>query len=81
MLKASTIISAITRTIGNIRLRIGNHIAAESRYKRALAIREKALGPDHPDVATIANNLASLYQDMGKYEQALPIYQQAIKIR
>ena len=23
-------------------------------YKRSLAIREKALGPDHPDVATIA---------------------------
>ena len=30
--------------------------------KRALAIREKALGPDHPDVATSLNNLAVLYQ-------------------
>ena len=31
-------------------------------YKRSLAIREKALGPDHPDVATSLNNLAVLYR-------------------
>ena len=35
---------------------------AEPLYQRALAIREKALGPDHPDVATSLNNLAALYQ-------------------
>ena len=27
-------------------------------YERALAISEKALGPDHPHVATSLNNLA-----------------------
>ena len=31
----------------------------------ALAIREKALGPDHPDVGTSLNNLAELYQAPG----------------
>ncbi len=30
-------------------------------YKRSLAINEKALGPDHPDVAVSLNNLAALY--------------------
>jgi len=34
---------------------------AEPLYNRALAIREKALGPEHPDVATSLNNLAMLY--------------------
>ena len=29
----------------------GRYAQAEPLYKRALAIREKALGPDHPDVA------------------------------
>ena len=29
----------------------GRYADAEPLYKRALAIREKALGPDHPDVA------------------------------
>ena len=30
----------------------GRYAEAEPLYKRALAIQEKALGPDHPDVAT-----------------------------
>ena len=43
----------------------GRYAEAEPLYKRALAIREKALGPDHPDVATSLNNLAVLYRDPG----------------
>ena len=35
---------------------------AEPLYQRALAIKEKALGPNHPDVATSLNNLAELYR-------------------
>ena len=29
-------------------------------YRRALAITEKALGPNHPRTATLLNNLAGL---------------------
>ena len=36
----------------------GRYADAEPLYKRALAIREKALGADHPDVADTLNNLA-----------------------
>jgi hypothetical protein len=36
-------------------------------YKRSLAIYEKALGPDHPDVALGLNNLALLYKTQGRY--------------
>ena len=38
---------------------------AEPLHKRSLAIQEKALGPDHPDVATALNNLADLYRIEG----------------
>jgi hypothetical protein len=31
-------------------------------YKRALAIAQKALGPDHPSVAIVLDNLATLYR-------------------
>ena len=41
--------------------------ADEPLYKRALAIREKALGPDHPDVATSLDNLAALYRAQSRY--------------
>jgi hypothetical protein len=39
-------------------------------YQRSLAIREKALGPDHPDTALSLNNLAELYRNQGRYEEA-----------
>ncbi len=48
---------------------------------RAIAIDEKALGPEHPDLATDYNNLANLYTNQGRYQEAEPLYQRAIAIR
>ena len=59
----------------------GRYAEAEPLYKRALAIDEKALGPDHPDVATALNNLAGLYDDQGRYAEAEPLYKRALAIR
>ena len=49
--------------------------------QRALAIREKALGPDHPGVAESLNNLAVLYQGQGRYVDAEPLYKRSLAIR
>jgi tetratricopeptide (TPR) repeat protein len=38
------------------------------------------LGSQHPDVAQSLNNLAALYYAQGKYEEAEPLYQRALKI-
>ena len=43
----------------NLYYKQGQYASAEPLYKRALAIREKALGPDHPSVATGAALFAS----------------------
>src|SRR5205085_593765 len=40
---------------------------AELLYQRALAIGEKALGPEHPNLAIRLNNLAQLYVNQGRY--------------
>ena len=40
-----------------------------------------ALGEAHPDFAASLNNLAALYQAMGSYTQAEPLYRQAMEIR
>ncbi len=53
---------------------------AKPLYERALAIREKMLGKEHPDVATSLNNLAGLYRAQGAYEQALPLSERAFAI-
>ena len=49
-------------------------------YKRSLAIYEKALGPEHPDVGTSLNNLAALYADQGRYAEAEPLYKRSLAI-
>jgi tetratricopeptide (TPR) repeat protein len=53
---------------------------AEPLYRRALAIREKALGPDHPNTAESLNNLAGLYRSQGRYAEAEPLYRRALAI-
>src|SRR5258708_1655084 len=48
--------------------------------QRALAIRERVLGPQHPDTAQSLNNLAALYYEQGNYTNALPLLQRALSI-
>ena len=59
----------------------GRYAEAEPLYARALAIREKALGPQHQDVATSLDNLALLYRAQGQHAEAEPLYQRALAIR
>ena len=59
----------------------GKYGEAEPLYRRALAIREKSLGSDHPQVATSLNNLAGLYHGQGKYDEAEPLFRRALAIR
>ncbi len=60
----------------------------EGRYREgipkgreALAIREQALGPNHPDVATSLNNLGWLLMENGDYAEARPLLEWALLIR
>jgi CHAT domain-containing protein len=62
-------------------LQATNRLAeAELRFRRALAISEKSLGPDHPDVAPHHNNLAQLLQATNRLAEAEPLYRRALKI-
>ena len=56
----------------------GRYAEAEPLHKRSLAIREKALGTDHPDVANGLNSLAWLYTIQGHYADAEPLYKRAL---
>ncbi|MEL7036073.1 MAG: CHAT domain-containing tetratricopeptide repeat protein, partial [Cyanobacteria bacterium J06592_8] len=40
----------------------------------------KLLRPEHPDVAISLNNLAVLYNSQGRYEEAEPLYKQALEM-
>ncbi|CAN0535323.1 unnamed protein product, partial [Laminaria digitata] len=58
----------------------GNYAEAGPLYKRSLAIDEKALGPEHPNVATSLNNLAGLFETQGNYAEAGPLYKRSLAI-
>jgi len=59
----------------------GKYAEAEPFYKRVLKIREKVLGPDHPDVATVCENMAKCYRNMGKKHEAEVLETRAKQIR
>jgi tetratricopeptide (TPR) repeat protein len=59
----------------------GRYADAVPLFKRCLAIREKARGPNHPDVANALNNLAGIYQAQGRYADAEPLFKRSLAIR
>ena len=66
---------------GTAEKKAGRYPAALPFLTEALAIRETALGPDHPDTATSLNNLAGLYKAQGRLDEAAPLYARALAIR
>ncbi|WP_333803344.1 tetratricopeptide repeat protein, partial [Sulfurospirillum sp.] len=59
----------------------GNYDKALEWYEKALKIREKVLGSNHPDSATTYNNIAGVYHSKGIYDKALKWYEKALEIR
>jgi Tfp pilus assembly protein PilF len=59
---------------------LGAYAQARPLYERALALREKRLGPEHPETAETLNNLAVLFLDEGDNEAARPLFERALAI-
>jgi tetratricopeptide (TPR) repeat protein len=55
--------------------------SGEFHYQQALAIWEKALGSEHPQVAWSLEGLARIYSDQGQYTKAEPLFQRSLAIR
>ena len=52
----------------------------ERIHRQVLAVRETALGKEHPDTLISMNNLASVLSIQGNYKEAKQIYQQALAL-
>jgi hypothetical protein len=46
------------------------HAEAEPLYRRARAVYEKALGPDHPNTVRVRNNVIQFYRKQGRNAEA-----------
>ena len=54
---------------------------AEPLAVRAMQVRERVLGPEHPDTLASVNDLATLYERQGRYAEAEPLYLRALAAR
>ena len=76
----SELAASLSNELGLHLMKLGAFSEAQFYFQQALAIRQKVLGSEHPDVATSLNGLAWLYWRQGKDERAEPLYQQALAI-
>jgi len=60
---------------------LADYTQARQLKERALAIREKVLGPDHPDTAKSLNALALLLWNQGDLAGSRPLQERALAIR
>jgi tetratricopeptide (TPR) repeat protein/predicted Ser/Thr protein kinase len=66
--------------LGNIFWAQGKHGDAQREYQQALALREKALGPEHPDVAGPRNNLGTVLREQGRHAEAEAQFLRALQL-
>jgi tetratricopeptide (TPR) repeat protein len=60
--------------------RDGRYSEAIPLAQQLLESREKAAGPDHPEVASALTTLANLYNSQGRYADAEPLYKRSLSI-
>jgi tetratricopeptide (TPR) repeat protein len=70
----------LATALGDALYRIGDYAGAQPAWERALALRERTLGPDHPQVVESLNNLAAVYCYQGRYAEAEPLLQRALAL-
>ena len=66
--------------LGDLLRHQGRYREAKTVFVEALEVLERALGPDHLEVATSLNNLAVCYKYLARYLDAGPLYQRALAI-
>ena len=72
-------VDSLNQKVGEL-YRQGKYSEALPLAERALAIREKELGPDHQQTASSIFNLAAQYVGLGNYAKAEPLFLRALAI-
>jgi tetratricopeptide (TPR) repeat protein len=69
-----------TGLLGEAYLHKGESDKAIGYSEKSLAIKLKALGPEHPDVGVSYNNIGQAYNNKGEYDKALDYYEKSLAI-
>ncbi|CAF1503976.1 unnamed protein product [Adineta ricciae] len=73
--------SLIYNELGMIKYNQGQYKEAIKYYETSLAINDRDLSPNHPDLALSYNNIGMVYSSMGDYSKASEYYEKALDIR
>ena len=73
-------ISALLNNMALVYQEQGEYEKALEYFGKALDVRERVLGSDHPDTATTYNNMAVVYKEQGEYEKALEYNGKALEV-
>ena len=69
------------RNLGNVLLQSGEYQTAVQRFKTLVAIRERALGPEHPEVAEDLDHVARALLAADQPDGALTMADRALEIK
>ncbi|MCX4240833.1 tetratricopeptide repeat-containing serine/threonine-protein kinase [Paraliomyxa miuraensis] len=58
----------------------GDYEQVRAHSERAIGIREQLLGPEHPSIAGLLNNIATATRLMGDPEQAIPVQEHVLAV-
>lgn len=72
-------LASVNTNLGWFYILTGNLIKAESRLQKAIVLREKELGANHPDTLISVSNLASVLRSQGRYQKAESMNWRALK--
>ena len=74
------VVADTLNNLGDLRHSAGALDEAKAYHLKALEIRERALGPDHADIAASLNNVAVLLMDQKLHADALPLLERAVRV-
>jgi len=73
--------ASIRQTIGATYSDLGLYADAQRQMERALELRRRALGEDHPDTLSTMHSVAELHRLQGKYVQAEPLFMKVLELQ
>jgi tetratricopeptide (TPR) repeat protein len=73
--------ASIRQTIGKAYFDLGVYPEAQRQWERAVELRRRVLGPDHPDTLTSLNDLADAFRVQSAFAQAEPLFTNVLETR
>jgi non-specific serine/threonine protein kinase/serine/threonine-protein kinase len=73
--------ASIRDTLGETYYYLGEPEQARRQFERAVALRRRALGSDHPETLGSMDNLAHVYLDAGRLAESLSLLGESLKRR